>query len=171
MPPEPFETAMTFQPRVDRYSRITVRMCSYSVPARFIDRKVAVHLTGDTLVVFEGRRGRRSPVTSGLPDVAWSTWSWTTTWRCCCASPGRLAAPRRCTRPRRGHLHCRARGILGPGQAAARRDRRDESPGQDPGLAPSSAARRRDRGPSRRHRARYLERGRGGPGGPQVRTG
>ncbi|MDX3617328.1 Mu transposase domain-containing protein [Streptomyces europaeiscabiei] len=47
---------MTFQPRVDRYSRVTVRMCSYSVPARFIDRKVAVHLTGDTLVVFEGRR-------------------------------------------------------------------------------------------------------------------
>lgn len=56
LPPEPFETAMTFQPRVDRYSRITVKMCSYSVPVRFIDRKVTVHLTGDMLVVFEGRR-------------------------------------------------------------------------------------------------------------------
>lgn len=31
-------------------------MCSYSVPVRFIDRKVTVHLTGDMLVVFEGRR-------------------------------------------------------------------------------------------------------------------
>ncbi|MFJ9566062.1 IS21 family transposase [Streptomyces fuscichromogenes] len=56
LPPEPFETAMTFQPRVDRYSRITVKMCSYSVPVRFIDRKVAVHLTGDMLVVFDNRR-------------------------------------------------------------------------------------------------------------------
>ncbi|MGC9543994.1 IS21 family transposase [Streptomyces sp. UG1] len=56
LPPEPFETAMTFQPRVDRYSRITVKMCSYSVPVRFIDRKVTVHLTGDTLVVFDNRR-------------------------------------------------------------------------------------------------------------------
>ncbi|MFI8932484.1 IS21 family transposase [Streptomyces sp. NPDC053474] len=53
---DPFETAMTFQPRVDRYSRITVKMCSYSVPVRFIDRKVTVHLTGDTLVVFDNRR-------------------------------------------------------------------------------------------------------------------
>ncbi|WP_427925258.1 IS21 family transposase [Streptomyces sp. cg40] len=56
LPAEPFETAMTFEPRVDRYSRITVRMCSYSVPVRFIDRKVTVHLTGDTLVVFDNRR-------------------------------------------------------------------------------------------------------------------
>ncbi|MEV6501529.1 IS21 family transposase [Streptomyces prunicolor] len=56
LPADPFETAMTFEPRVDRYSRITVKMCSYSVPVRFIDRKVTVHLTGDTLVVFEGRR-------------------------------------------------------------------------------------------------------------------
>ncbi|HEY8986069.1 MAG TPA: hypothetical protein VIU15_41655 [Streptomyces sp.] len=56
LPPEAFETAMTFEPRVDRYSRITVKMCSYSVSVRFIDRKVIVHLTGDTLVVLEGRR-------------------------------------------------------------------------------------------------------------------
>ncbi|MDX2546864.1 Mu transposase domain-containing protein [Streptomyces sp. WI04-05B] len=56
LPADPFETAMTFEPRVDRYSRITVKMCSYSVPVQFIDRKVTVHLTGDTLVVFEGRR-------------------------------------------------------------------------------------------------------------------
>ncbi|MFJ8637486.1 IS21 family transposase [Streptomyces sp. NPDC093568] len=56
LPAEAFETAMTFQPRVDRYSRITVKMCSYSVPVRFIDHKVTVHLTGDMLVVFAGRR-------------------------------------------------------------------------------------------------------------------
>lgn len=56
LPADPFETAMAFHPRVDRYSRITVKMCSYSVPARFIDRKVTVHLAGDTLVVFDGRQ-------------------------------------------------------------------------------------------------------------------
>ncbi|MGA5454821.1 Mu transposase domain-containing protein, partial [Streptomyces umbrinus] len=56
LPADAFETAMTFEPRVDRYSRITVKMCSYSVPVRFIDRKVTVRLTGDALIVFDSQR-------------------------------------------------------------------------------------------------------------------
>lgn len=56
LPERPFETAISLEPRVDRYSRITVKMCTYSVPVRYIDRKVTVHLTGDCLVVFAGRR-------------------------------------------------------------------------------------------------------------------
>jgi hypothetical protein len=42
---------------VDRYGLITVKMCRYSVPVRFIDRKVTVTLTGEEL--------------AGLPLVAW----------------------------------------------------------------------------------------------------
>ncbi|MFF4549349.1 hypothetical protein ACFY1J_34825 [Streptomyces sp. NPDC001406] len=76
-------------------SRITVKMCSYSVPVRFIDRKVTAHLTGDTLVVFEGRReiarhvrlagrGREHLVLDHYLEVL-------------LRKPG--APPRRCTRP------------------------------------------------------------------------
>jgi transposase len=56
LPPEPFETALTLTPRVDRYGMITVKMCRYSVPVRLIDRNVTVRLTGDALIVFDNRR-------------------------------------------------------------------------------------------------------------------
>ncbi|WP_420802705.1 Mu transposase domain-containing protein [Streptomyces cavernae] len=41
---------------MDRYGMITVKMCRYSVPVRFIDRKVTVTLTCDDLTVYDGRR-------------------------------------------------------------------------------------------------------------------
>ncbi|MFH9249406.1 Mu transposase domain-containing protein [Streptomyces lydicus] len=110
LPAEPFEKAMTFQPRVDRYSRITVKMCSYSVPVRFIDRNVTVHLTSDTLVVFDNRReiarhARLAGLGSGAPDPG--------------PLPGGAAAQaRRASRlrgtapgPRRGHLARRTRAF------------------------------------------------------------
>ena len=34
LPAEPFDTALTLTPRVDRYAQVTVRCCQYSVPAR-----------------------------------------------------------------------------------------------------------------------------------------
>jgi hypothetical protein len=74
-PPEPFETAMTFAPRVDRYGRITVKMCSYSVPVRFIDRKVTVRLTGDPSSC--STTAARSPAMPGSSAAARNTWSWT----------------------------------------------------------------------------------------------
>jgi hypothetical protein len=55
LPAEAFDTTLTLTPRVDRYSRITVRMCHYSVPARFIGRRVRVQLSASGLVVFDGR--------------------------------------------------------------------------------------------------------------------
>jgi transposase len=55
LPAEPFTTSLTLTPRVDRYARITVRMCHCSVPARLIGRKVRVQLGASELVVFDGR--------------------------------------------------------------------------------------------------------------------
>lgn len=55
LPTEPFPTALTLTPRVDRYARITVRQRQYSVPARFIGHRVRVHLGASTLIVFDGR--------------------------------------------------------------------------------------------------------------------
>lgn len=56
LPDDPFTTGITLTPRVDRYSMITVKMCRYSVPVRFIDRKVTVTLTCDELAVYDGRQ-------------------------------------------------------------------------------------------------------------------
>jgi transposase len=55
LPVEPFATALTLTPRVDRYARVMVRMCRYSVPARLIGRNVRVQLGASEVVVFDGR--------------------------------------------------------------------------------------------------------------------
>jgi hypothetical protein len=55
LPGEAFETGLTLTPRVDRYARITVRQCHYSVPARLIGHRVRAVLRASELLVFEGR--------------------------------------------------------------------------------------------------------------------
>jgi transposase len=54
LPAEPFDPGLTLTPRVDRYARISVRQCLYSVPARLIGRRVRVSLRASELVVFDG---------------------------------------------------------------------------------------------------------------------
>ncbi|WP_436739879.1 Mu transposase domain-containing protein [Streptomyces sp. BBFR102] len=56
LPFEEFECGSTLTPKVDRSSRITVRQCHYSVPARFIGQNVRVLLRGNELLVFEKRK-------------------------------------------------------------------------------------------------------------------
>ena len=55
LPGERFETGLSLKPLVDRYARITVRQSTYSVPARFIGRRVRVLLRADEVVAFDGR--------------------------------------------------------------------------------------------------------------------
>lgn len=55
LPGETFDPGLVLTPRVDRSSMITVRMVKYSVPARFIGRKVRVSLRASEVVVFDGR--------------------------------------------------------------------------------------------------------------------
>jgi len=55
LPSQPFETGVTLTPRVDRYARITVRQCRYSVPAKLIGRRVRVLLRATEVLVFDGR--------------------------------------------------------------------------------------------------------------------
>jgi hypothetical protein len=47
-------TWLTLEPRVDRYARVTVRQCYYSVPAKLIGRQVRVRLGACTVTVFDG---------------------------------------------------------------------------------------------------------------------
>jgi len=55
LPAEVFDPGLVLTPRVDRSSMITVRMIKYSVPARFIGRKLRVSLRASELLVFDGR--------------------------------------------------------------------------------------------------------------------
>ena len=56
LPPEPFATAAVLWPRVDRYARISVGKCRYSVPARLIGSRVRVMLSANELRVLDGSR-------------------------------------------------------------------------------------------------------------------
>ncbi|MFE9500603.1 hypothetical protein [Streptomyces collinus] len=55
LPAEEFECGITLTPKVERTSRITVRQCYYSVPARFIGQRVRALLWGNELLVFNKR--------------------------------------------------------------------------------------------------------------------
>jgi hypothetical protein len=55
LPTEVFETGLTLTPRVDRYARVTVRQCHYSVPAHLIGHRVRAVLRASELLLFEGR--------------------------------------------------------------------------------------------------------------------
>lgn len=53
LPAEPFDTALTLTPRVDRYAQVTVRCNQYSVPARFIGHRVRVKLSASAVTVYD----------------------------------------------------------------------------------------------------------------------
>ena len=61
LPAEEFDPGLVLNPRVDRSSMVTVRMVKYSVPARFIGRRVRVSLRASEVVVFDGRDRGRPP--------------------------------------------------------------------------------------------------------------
>jgi hypothetical protein len=54
LPPEPFATAAILWPRADRYGRVSVGKCRYSVPARLIGSRVRVMLSANELRIFDG---------------------------------------------------------------------------------------------------------------------
>jgi transposase len=56
LPAEQFGTAAVAWPRADRYARISVGKCRYSVPARLIGSRVRVMLSANELRVFDGSR-------------------------------------------------------------------------------------------------------------------
>ena len=53
LPAEPFDTALTMTPRVDRYAQIMVRCNQYSVPARFIGHRLRVKLSASAVTVYD----------------------------------------------------------------------------------------------------------------------
>jgi transposase len=53
LPGEPFDTALTVTPRVDRYAQVVVRCNQYSVPARFIGHRLRVKLSASAVTVYD----------------------------------------------------------------------------------------------------------------------
>jgi transposase len=56
LPGERFDFAAVASHRVDRKSRVSVRGCTYSVPARYAGRRLDVRVGAETIEVFDGSR-------------------------------------------------------------------------------------------------------------------
>ena len=56
LPGDGFETGTVLWPRADKFARISVGKCRYSVPARLIGSRVRIRLTANELEVFEESR-------------------------------------------------------------------------------------------------------------------
>lgn len=56
LPADTFDDGWWLTPRVARYSRVTVRQCHYSVPAKLIGRNVRVSLRASEVVILDGKR-------------------------------------------------------------------------------------------------------------------
>ena len=54
LPAEAFDPARLLAARVDKRARICVRQCFYSVPARYVSRRLSVRLSARTVEVFDG---------------------------------------------------------------------------------------------------------------------
>lgn len=55
LPADGFEPGSWLTPRVDRFARVTVRCCHYSVPASLIGRRVRVLLRACEVIIYDGR--------------------------------------------------------------------------------------------------------------------
>lgn len=56
LPGEAFDTRLLLNPRVDPKSRVSVRQCLYSVPARYVGRRVEVLLGAETVEMRDGAK-------------------------------------------------------------------------------------------------------------------
>jgi uncharacterized protein GlcG (DUF336 family) len=54
LPTAVFDAARLLQARVDNRARVSVRQCYYSVPARFVGRRVPVRLSARTVEILDG---------------------------------------------------------------------------------------------------------------------
>ena len=149
LPAEPFDTALTLTPRVDRYAQVMVRCNQYSVPARFIGHRVRVKLSASTVTVFDRTtvvaRHQRA-VGKGVKVLDLDHYL-EILLRKPGALPGATALAQ--ARASRG-VHRRARGVLGRRPQSARRHAGHPRAGRGAAAAPPPRARRR----ARRHQCR-----------------
>ena len=168
LPADGFDTGTALWPRADKFARISVGKCRYSVPARLIGTAVRVRLTANELHVFDGlgdgggapAAGRvrgRAPGAGPLPGDPGAQ-----AGRAARLGAARAGAGRRV-------VHGGARGPVGAGAPEAGRRGRDAGADRGAAAAPAAAGRvggSRDRG---RAEGRDLLPGRGRGRGPPAR--
>jgi len=140
LPTQAFETGLLVTPRVDRYSRIIVRQCHYSVPARLIGHRVRAVLRALELLVFQGRRqvARHERATvRGSQTLLLDHYL-----EVLVGKPGALPGATALVGPRRWDVHRRPRGVLGRRAQGPRRQRRHPGAGAGPAAAPPPSVRR-----------------------------
>jgi hypothetical protein len=99
LPAEPFDPARTLQARVDNRSRVSVRQSFYSVPVRYVGRRLPVRLTGRTIEVLDGTKlvARHERAFGRYAESS----PWTTTSKSSRPSPAGCPAQPHWPRPRR----------------------------------------------------------------------
>ncbi|MEJ3745374.1 hypothetical protein WEI85_19030 [Actinomycetes bacterium KLBMP 9797] len=168
LPADDVELGTTLTPLVRRNSRIVVRQSYYSVPARFIGRKVRVSLRANEVLVFDGRqRVARHPRLSRRYEYHDVLDHYLEILR---VKPGALAGSAALAQARaEGVFHAGARRVLGrrPHQAWGG----GGNPGVDRGAAAAPPAASRGGGRwDHRHRHGWLvQPGTGRDRGPQGR--
>lgn len=170
LPQEPFETGRLFTPRVDRYSQINVRTNRYSVPTRFIGKRVRVVLHASHLVVYdrnvEVARHERLIAKGGLRlDLDHYLEALI---RKPGAFPGATALEQARSAGKFTPVHD---AWWGPGPQGPRRAGRHPGADRGPTAEPSPRPRACRRGPGHRAAGRRPDRRRCCPGGSQGRTG
>ena len=168
LPGEAFDTGAVLWPRADKFARISVGKCRYSVPARLIGARVRVRLTANELEVFDG--SRRVAVHPRLTASGAEHLELDHYLEILVRKPGALPGSAALAQARAaGRVHAGAPGVLGRGPGPARRRGRD--PGADRGAAaaPADARRAGDRRDHRGAGRPGLLPGRGRGRGPQAR--
>lgn len=125
LPGEPFATAVTLRPRVDRYGRVTVRQCLYSVPARLTGTGCGWRCARMSWPCSTGEP--RWLATGGRRHGARRAWCWITISRCWPVNPGRCPERRRW--PRRARPGCSPPNTTRCGPRPARRMETRPAPG------------------------------------------
>ena len=97
LPDEGFDTGTVLWPRADKFARISVGKCRYSVPARLIGQRVRIKLTANELEVFDG--SRKVAVHPRLAASGAEHLDLDHYLEICCASPARCPGRCRWRRP------------------------------------------------------------------------
>ena len=167
LPADGFDTGTALWPKADRFARISVGKCRYSVPARLIGTAVRVRLTANELHVFDGGNGGGAPAAGGVRGRAPGAGPLPGDPCPQAGRAARLGAARAGTGRR--VVHGGARGPVGAGAPEAGRRGRDAGADRGAAAAPAAAGRVGDSRDRSRAEGRELLPGRGRGRGPPAR--
>ena len=135
--PKPFDVTVLSSHRVDRKSRVSVRGALYSVPARYVGRRVDVRVGAETVDVLDGADVVASHARARKGDEVLVLDHYLEVLR---LKPGAMLSATPLARARAsGSFTDDPRAVLDPGPAPARRPRRHQGDDRGAPRAPAAA--------------------------------